>query len=182
MASAKSQQLNTIPPLEEAARKVSTRGCPVCSAAACEVLHYQRFILPEGHPLAAGYDVVCCEQCGFVYADTTASQQDYDAFYARLSKYEDSKTSTGGGSSPEDAQRLQETAACLAEALPDRNARLLDIGCANGGLLGALRKLGYTNLVGMDPLTCVRGGYPPALSIRCVCWGLVVAARRYRQV
>jgi len=115
------------------------------------VLLSQRFVLPQGHPLAAGYDVVCCEQCGFVFADTTVNQRDYDAFYARFSKYEDNTTATGGGGSPEDAQRLQETASCLAEALPDRSARLLDIGCANGGLLKALRDLGYINLTGIDP-------------------------------
>jgi SAM-dependent methyltransferase len=151
MASAKSHPLSASPQSQAAARKVSARGCPVCAATACDVLRSQRFVLPEGHPLGAGYDVVCCEQCGFVFADTTVNQRDYDAFYARFSKYEDNTTSTGGGGSPEDAQRLQETAACLAEALPYRSARLLDIGCANGGLLKALRDLGYTNLTGIDP-------------------------------
>ena len=149
--------MNTLPEMAEAVRKLSARGCPVCSAIPCEVLHTQRFVLPEGHPLAAGYDVVCCEACGFVHADTTASQQDYDAFYARHSKYEDSQTSTGHGGSPEDAGRLEETAACVARTLADRSARLLDIGCANGGLLKALRDLGYTNLAGMDPSpACVK--------------------------
>ncbi|MCX6925595.1 MAG: class I SAM-dependent methyltransferase [Verrucomicrobia bacterium] len=143
--------MKELPQSKAAARKISARGCPVCAAIACEVLHSQRFVLPEGHPLAVGYDVVCCEQCGFCFADTTVSQRDYDAFYARFSKYEDNKTSTGGGGSSEDAQRLQETAACLAEALPDRSVRLLDIGCANGGLLKALRELGYSNLTGIDP-------------------------------
>jgi SAM-dependent methyltransferase len=151
MASPKSEPLSALPHLREAARKSSARGCLICASTACDVLHSQRFVLPEGHPLAAGYDVVCCEQCGFVFADTTVGQRDYDAFYARLSKYEDNKTSTGGGGSPQDRQRLQETAACLAKALPDRSARLLDIGCANGGLLKALRDWGYTNLTGIDP-------------------------------
>lgn len=145
--------LNPVLPVQEPEplKKTSARGCPVCAATGCEVLHTQRFVLPEGHPLASGYDVVCCEQCGFVYADTAGTQADYDAFYARFSKYEDSQTSTGGGGFPEDTLRLRETAACIAAALPDRNARLLDIGCANGGLLQALQELGYTNLAGMDP-------------------------------
>jgi SAM-dependent methyltransferase len=143
--------LNALPQSRKAVKKDSARGCTVCTSTACDVLHSQRFVLPEGHPLAAGYDVVCCEQCGFVYADTTVSQRDYDAFYARLSKYEDNQTSTGGGGSPEDAKRLQETAACVAEALPDRSARLLDIGCANGGLLKELRDLDYFRLCGIDP-------------------------------
>jgi hypothetical protein len=132
-------------------KKNTLRLCPICQSSAGEVLHQQGFVLPSGHPLAAGYEVVGCEQCGFVYADTTVSQRDYDAFYARLSKYEDSQTSTGGGGSPEDAKRLQDTADCIARALPGRSARILDIGCANGGLLKALQEVGYTRLAGMDP-------------------------------
>jgi SAM-dependent methyltransferase len=117
----------------------------------CEVLHTQKFVLPEGHPLADGYRVVACGKCGFVYADTQVSQKDYDVFYARFSKYESSSTSTGGGGSPEDAKRLKEMAGCIAGVIPDRQARLVDIGCANGGLLKELRDLGYTRLCGIDP-------------------------------
>ena len=127
------------------------RPCQICDAAACEVLHRQKFVLPQGHPLTAGYDVVCCNRCGFVYADTTVSQADYDRFYAQFSKYEDRQTSTGGGDAPWDAERLAATAAYIAEFLPDRRARILDIGCANGGLLRALRDLGWDNVVGVDP-------------------------------
>jgi SAM-dependent methyltransferase len=131
--------------------KKSLRGCPICEAADCEVLHTQRFVLPEGHPLAEGYDVVCCRTCGFVYADTPVSQKDYDAFYRKVSKYQDDRTSTGGGESPWDLRRLRETAASIAEVVPDRDARILDVGCANGGLLHALKEIGFQNLTGLDP-------------------------------
>jgi 2-polyprenyl-3-methyl-5-hydroxy-6-metoxy-1,4-benzoquinol methylase len=132
-------------------RKNTLRHCPICGEEKGEILHTQNFVLPDGHPLAEGYDVVCCDRCGFVYADTTVSQKDYDIFYAKLSKYEDNKTSTGGADSPYDAQRLRKTAECIAEFLPDKNLRILDIGCANGGLLGYLKELGYPNLCGIDP-------------------------------
>ncbi len=145
----KSQPQLTPRPVASAAS--SLRGCPICCGKKCEVLHEQQFVLAEGHPLAKGYSVVVCARCGFVYADTQVSQADYDAFYARFSKYEDTKTSTGGGGSAEDALRLKEMAACIAQTIPDRNARLVDIGCANGGLLKELRALGYSNLVGIDP-------------------------------
>jgi SAM-dependent methyltransferase len=131
--------------------KTSLRGCPICEALDCEVLHTQQFVLPEGHPLAEGYDVVCCDHCGAVYADTPVSQQDYDAFYRKVSKYQDDKTSTGGGESPWDARRLQETAATIAALVPERNARMVDIGSANGGLLHALWDLGFHHLTGLDP-------------------------------
>ena len=132
-------------------QKKSLRNCPICQEENGEIIHTQNFVLPEGHPLSNGYDILCCDRCGFVYADTTVSQKDYDVFYAKLSKYEDKKTATGGGESPYDAARLQKTAECIAEFLPDKSVRILDIGCANGGLLGYLKKLGYNNLCGLDP-------------------------------
>jgi len=131
--------------------KKAIRSCPICEEENVEIIHKQNFVLPDGHPLSNGYDVVCCDRCGFVYADTTVSQKDYDIFYANLSKYEDKKTATGGGDSPWDAQRLKKTAECIAEFLPDKNLRIVDIGCANGGLLGYLKELGYHNLCGLDP-------------------------------
>ncbi len=146
-----SENQSTLTSPENRPVKTSLRGCPVCGGAACEVLHSQKFVLPEGHPLAAGYEVVVCGQCGFVYADTQVSQHDYDVFYARYSKYESNSTSTGGGGSPEDARRLKEMAGCIAAMLPDRQSRLVDIGCANGGLLKELHDLGYTRLCGIDP-------------------------------
>lgn len=132
-------------------KKKSIRKCPICQEENGEIIHTQNFVLPEGHPLSNGYDILCCDRCGFVYADTTVSQKDYDIFYTKLSKYEDKKTATGGGESPYDAARLQKTAECIAEFLPDKSVRILDIGCANGGLLGYLKKLGYNNLCGLDP-------------------------------
>ena len=69
--------------------KEAERPCPLCRHTGVEVLHTQHFVLPDRHPLEAGYDVVCCGRCGFVYADTDVPQAAYDAYYAELSKYED---------------------------------------------------------------------------------------------
>ena len=45
----------------------------------------------------------------------------------------------------------------LVRLLPDRKTRILDIGCANGGLLQAFQRLSYANLHGIDPSSaCVR--------------------------
>lgn len=133
------------------------RPCPVCDGRAGARLHTQAFTLPEGHPLTDGYDVVACDACGMVFADTAVTQADYDAYYAKLSKYEDNATSTGGGGSPFDLERLKETAACIARHLPAKTARIADIGCGNGGLLLQLKELGYSDLCGIDPSPgCVR--------------------------
>jgi len=129
----------------------ANRNCPICNTTNVEPLHVQRFELSSGHPLSQGYEVVTCTACGFVYADTTVSQADYDRFYAEFSKYEDHKIGTGGGENPLDRARLELTAHQIAEFLQDLMAHILDVGCANGGLLKALKDLGYENLCGLDP-------------------------------
>ena len=127
------------------------RACPVCRATRTPVLHAERFVVPDGHPLGHGYDVVWCEACGFVFADTVVEQAAYDRFYATFSKYSDETTGTGGGHQAWDDRRLETMAHTIAAAVPDRNARIVEIGCANGGLLRWLATLGYRELHGVDP-------------------------------
>jgi 2-polyprenyl-3-methyl-5-hydroxy-6-metoxy-1,4-benzoquinol methylase len=127
------------------------RPCPICAGKEAETLHRQEFYLPEGHPLQGGYDVAACEGCGFVYADTVVDQAAYDLFYAKRSKYEDPKTSTGSGQSEWDARRLNEMSEAIARRASSPGARILDLGCANGGLLAALKAQGFSNLTGVDP-------------------------------
>jgi ubiquinone/menaquinone biosynthesis C-methylase UbiE len=129
----------------------TTRPCPVCDATTASALQQMHFTLPDGHPLPDRYTVAGCATCGFVYADTSATQPVYDRYYAELSKYADATTGTGGGESEWDRRRLEDTARVIAVALGDRSARTVDIGCANGGLLAALAKEGLTNLQGVDP-------------------------------
>ncbi|NJK91011.1 MAG: hypothetical protein HC904_03740 [Blastochloris sp.] len=132
-------------------QKSFLRNCPICQEVKGWRLHGQRFTLSEDHPLKEGYDVVACESCGFVFADTAVSQEDYDRYYASLSKYADAATSTGGGALSWDAARLKETAELLARFEPNRDAWILDMGCASGGMLKALQDLGYGRLAGIDP-------------------------------
>lgn len=127
------------------------RPCPICSSSEAVKLHTQKFILPDGHPLSEGYDVVSCDQCGFVYADTSVTQDEYDRFYSQFSKYEDKKTGTGGIENQWDRDRLTQTAKDIASFLNNDQASILDVGCANGGLLKAMMDLGYDHVLGIDP-------------------------------
>jgi len=131
--------------------RYASRKCPICDHDQVDVLHSQKFALPEGHPLTDRYDVVCCLNCGFVYADTAIPQEAYDRFYAQYSKYEDAKTGTGGVENLWDKQRQVETAQQIGSYLNNRSASVLDVGCANGGLLKALKEIGYENVYGIDP-------------------------------
>lgn len=129
--------------------KVCVRNCPICGSATAKVLNTQRFVLPKEHPLGDIQDIVCCDRCDFVYADVSATQGDYDFYYAHFSKYEDNQTPMGGVTSL-DVERLTRTAEYITHVLPDKRARILDVGCANGTMLGTLRQLGYVNLCGVD--------------------------------
>lgn len=131
--------------------KKASRPCPICDNTVSDILHHQEFTLPDNHCLPAAYDVVACPGCGFVYADTPAEQDDYDHYYRECSKYENASLSTGGGATAFDAERIEQTVFDIAAALPDKHAAIIDIGCANGGLLSAFKRIGYYNITGVDP-------------------------------
>lgn len=132
------------------------RECPICCNETGEILYSQKFKLPPNYPLPSYYDIVSCDKCGFVYADTSATQDVYNNYYSQLSKYENKQISSGGGYNSWDSERLTETAFTISKFVTSKESSILDIGCANGGLLEKLKELGYSNLTGMDPSnTCV---------------------------
>jgi hypothetical protein len=62
--------------------------CPICDGERGDVRHHQRFAVSDDYPLPDEYHVVICNTCGMVYADTAATQADYERFYATCSIYE----------------------------------------------------------------------------------------------
>jgi len=122
------------------------RPCPICGGVARRALHRQRFL--DG-PLGDGYDVVVCTTCGAGFADGIPSQAELDAYYAERSKY--TYDQSGGAESPYDFQRFERIADQVVPFLPSPAARILDVGCATGGLLAVLKRRGFTNVLGADP-------------------------------
>ncbi len=131
--------------------KTLSRNCPVCRNKNGQILHTQRFTLNEGNFLPSIYDVVSCCKCGFVFADTTATQVDYDRYYKEMSKYESLSTASGSGLTTYDQNRLSQTVNEITRYFPEKNNHILDVVCANGGLLLEMQKIGYKNLTGLDP-------------------------------
>ncbi|MCX6921754.1 MAG: methyltransferase domain-containing protein [Verrucomicrobia bacterium] len=124
------------------------RPCPICSAVDVALLFPQRFEPLAGISLTDGYDVVTCRKCGFVFADGIPSKETFDRYYANASKYEFAHQ---GGEQPAiELERLATLAEWIAERVP-LSSRLVDAGCATGGLLVQLRQRGFTNLTGLDP-------------------------------
>jgi SAM-dependent methyltransferase len=113
------------------------------------VLFQQRFTAVVGAAALDGYDVVVCTSCGFVYADGIPSQASLDLYYRDLSKYENSIRD--GRESSFDSKRFLRTAEAIRQGIPSRDSRILEIGCSTGGLLAALREMGFRNVLGLDP-------------------------------
>lgn len=127
------------------------RNCPVCRSEVGYFIHNQRFHIEKGNPLPDNYDVVCCVQCGFVFADTPFGQAVYDQYYKDFSKYEDESTGSGSGGKAFEHERLYETCQFLMKYTGNKDLNIIDIGSAGGGLLRILSDSGYTNLYALEP-------------------------------
>ena len=126
------------------------RNCPICKCNKGKILHTQHFSLPDKSVLPNVYDVVSCEDCGFCFADSAATQADYDKYYNEMSKYEDKNTGSGSGLAPLDKLRMDIVVDLLAQFIPQKSHSIVDIGCANGGMLNCFHEKGFSNLIGID--------------------------------
>ena len=125
------------------------RLCPICKGNNKDLLFQQRFTEISESSLLAGYDVVVCKSCGFCFADNIPDQEAFDIYYREMSKYEHRDRS--GLPSEFETRQFPALAQFIQKYIPETNARILEIGCANGGLLNALKQLGYQNVLGIDP-------------------------------
>jgi SAM-dependent methyltransferase len=121
----------------------------VCGGIGFRVLYEQRFApFSEGSALD-GYDVALCDACGAGFAQGVPPQADLDAYYRDMSKYENPER--GGSSSSVDISRFRAIAAMIAPFVPAPDARILEVGCATGGLLHEMRMAGFNRVTGLDP-------------------------------
>ena len=127
----------------------SIRPCHVCGGKQRTLLFKQHFSGLSSGSFLEGYDVCVCRDCGFVFADNLPPSESFDRYYAEMSKWE--FLDNDGIESEQDANRFRESALFLEEFKIDRQAPVLDIGCATCGMLTALKKQGYQKLLGMDP-------------------------------
>ena len=127
----------------------TSRPCPVCEQRRAELVFQQRFQgFDRGGPIDK-YDVVVCAACGTAFADGIPAQAEFDNYYRELSKYE--YGCRAGKESGDDSHRLKVLADLLQPIIPDKTSRILEIGCANGRLLGYLKEAGYSRVTGVDP-------------------------------
>ncbi len=108
------------------------RLCPVCSGSQFTVL----LVTPTGQ------SVLCCADCGMVFADGGAAF-DYaaDSIYTCTDTY---------GEAESQAPRFAEAVARITRTEIPKDAHIVDIGCAAGGLLRAFASAGYPNVKGVS--------------------------------
>ncbi|MBI5944385.1 MAG: methyltransferase domain-containing protein [Chloroflexi bacterium] len=125
------------------------RDCPVCGSAQKQLIYTQKFSQISEGSLFGGYDVVVCYGCGFGFADNIPAQGEFDRYYQQMSKYENEHQ--GGQISPSAQETYDSIVRQVKPFLADENARIIDVGCATGGLLAAFQKNGYGDILGVDP-------------------------------
>lgn len=122
---------------------MANRNCPICGGEDTTILKNIIMKIPQDYRLPQSYDVVSCDRCGFVYADTAASMEDYDWYYTHCNFY--------GDDSKDDNTYRYEMVREFLEQYCRKDAVMLDIGAGNGRFEIALQKNGYINIAGMDP-------------------------------
>ena len=123
--------------------------CQVCGSNDAEFLYDQRFAGFSANSLLKHYAVVACNRCGFLFADDLPPVQDFERYYGEMSKYEFPENA--GRQTPFDLNRFDAALQLCQPYLPARDRPIVDVGCATGGLLNALKQQQFTNLLGADP-------------------------------
>jgi SAM-dependent methyltransferase len=141
--------MDSSPKTNPAPSRLPIRPCPVCGSALHEVLYQQRFEHFSAGSITNGYDVVACGACGMCFASGLPDQTRFSEYYDQSSKYD--LGAAGAELSSFDAERFADESRFIAANVGDRTGSVLDIGTATGGLLVALRDLGFTSVHGVEP-------------------------------
>lgn len=119
------------------------RRCPICDKKQTSILKGISMKVPKEYHLPDHYNVVSCENCGFVYADTSASMEDYNWYYTHCNFY--------GDDSKEDNRSRYDSVKDFLERYVNKESVMLEAGAGNGRFQLALKNNGYKNSTGTDP-------------------------------
>lgn len=119
------------------------RYCPICDSRHIKNIKRISFemecIMPDFYFLAK------CNNCGFIYANTIATKDDYDRYYSENNRY--SHLPSQSSSSLE----IYEKVCKLIKKYVNKDEKILDVGCGSGDMLKLLKLDGYKHLTGLDP-------------------------------
>ena len=125
------------------------RKCPICNCNEGEKLYEMNFAKSQEEIIPKHYDIVACNNCGFIFNNTNWKQKDYDKYYSETTKYSNNFTSGAGGISQNDLKKYNYVIGKIKNII-NKDSSIIDIGCAKGGLLQTLKNRGYNNLYGIE--------------------------------
>jgi len=121
--------------------------CPVCDATGKEKKVFMRdFSLSAEIVPFLRYDVCECSQCGMVYAGNMEESMPLLEYYKKISHYENDSFVM----SETNRQLYKREVEFVSKYIP-KTAKVLDIGCAFGGLLKEMKEQGFCSLTGLEP-------------------------------
>lgn len=124
---------------------IADRFCPICSNDTVMKLQKIEMDLMNEIKLPKTYNVVCCERCGFCYADTSASKEDYDLYYKNCNVYSNMPKAVD-----ENETKFYYLKDIISKYL-NNESLLLNIGIGDGIFEIQASENGYRNVVGIDP-------------------------------
>lgn len=125
--------------------RCTNRKCPVCGCEKIQRIEQIKMELPKEYKLPNQYWIVECRECGFCYADTSASEKDYDNYYSECNFYSGTPVDDSAWDS------LYDPAMEMINKCVDSKALILDMGFGKGVFLRRLKQEGYANIFGLDP-------------------------------
>lgn len=125
--------------------RLAKRNCPICGCKINSRIFSVHMKMADEMRLPDWYDVVECDYCGFCYADTEATAEDYQYYYENNNVYGELDIEISAYNS-----LFRETKAAL-DALNVSGEKMLDIGFGKGELDLFLSRNGYPHMEGLDP-------------------------------
>ena len=148
-------------PLKPASSLVEQEGrrrCPQGCNAPAELLATLPFSHFDGPAISNGVQLCCCEGCGFLFNNLSLSGEELNRWYQNEGLYAADMGVGSGGLSELDRDRYQVTSKLIEPCLQDSQNRVVDVGCARGGLLRFLHEQGHRALLGVDlNPSCIEG-------------------------
>lgn len=120
------------------------RKCPICGDyKEIRQIYHLSMSLPNEYHLPNEYDIVSCGNCGFCYADTSATENDYDYYYENINFY---------AQKPETLEysKILNRWVDIIKTISKKSNLILDMGFGDGRLLLTLKQNGFNNLIGID--------------------------------
>jgi SAM-dependent methyltransferase len=129
------------------------RPCPVCYGRKKKIIKHIKLIVPDDFILPVQYDIVACNNCGFVFNDVPNSTS-YDVYYANYKENTNftipSEAAYALTKEKRESRHIISANFIERSASVDKSASILDIGCSFGATLSALKQKGFSNLNALD--------------------------------